>query len=325
MAGSKEGKQKTKYSEVVSSVMEEKLYFKDAIDWYCLKYVSAESERTYFVFLSFLSFLIVLFLYFTINNILPLKETFPVFIKQKDAVNYYFSIEPIKPQNMNYTSNEAMLRFLLINYTRDLFNHDYRSGNIDDLNTKLLKIKNYSSAEAYNKFREEFNQISANMFNKIAVQTVAIRTFKFLKSSKKGMRSKLTSYIISSTPTEAEITYTRYFSNSKGTTKYDGKILLTFKFDTIKYNSLKNEFTKPSLIVTDYKIIEGNGTINTSNTSNTEKSTTNTSDTNTANTPTTNAVNKANDEENNSTNNTTTSNKTIDTINKTNNTNINNN
>lgn len=248
--------EKIKYSEIVASVVEDKLYFKDARDWYCLKYLNAISDRTFFVFLSFLSFLIVLFLYFTINNILPLKESFPILLRQKDAVNNYYSIKPIKPSNISYSSNEAMLRFLLINYTRDLFNHDYRIGNIDDLNDKLLRIKNYSSIEVYNKFREEFNNISAAMFNKPVLQMVSIRTFEFLKEKKTDIKSKLSDYVFNNLPTEAKITYTRYFYSNTETKTINGEILFTFKFDAIKYNSLKQEFTKPTLVITNYTIKE---------------------------------------------------------------------
>lgn len=247
---------KIKYSEVVSSIVESKLYFKDAMDWYCLKYLSAVSERTYFIVLSVFSFLIVLFLYFTINNILPLKESFPVLIRNNNTVDYYYTIKSIKPSSQDYTSNEAILRFLLLNYAKELFNHDYRSGNIDDLNNKLIRIKNYSSEEVYNKFREEFNVISSNMFNKRVVQLVSINTFKFVKNKPKDTKSKLSSYVFSTMPTEAEITYTLYFNNGIETTKTAGTLLLSFKFESIKYNNIKKEFTKPALIITNYTIKE---------------------------------------------------------------------
>ncbi len=254
--------EKIKYSEVVSSIFESKLYFKDAMDWYYLKYLSAVSERTYFIVLSVFSFLIVLFLYFTINNILPLRESFPVLIRNDNAIDYYYTIKSIKPSSQNYTSNEAILRFLLLNYARELFNHDYRTGDIDDLNNKLLKIKNYSSEEVYNKFREEFNVISSKMFNKRVIQLVSINTFKFIKKQSKDTKSKLSSYVFTTIPTEAEIKYTLYFNDGTQTTKTNGTLLLSFKFESIKYNNIKKEFTKPVLIVTDYTIKENNNNNN---------------------------------------------------------------
>ena len=58
-------------------------------------------------------------------------------------------------------------------------------------------------------------------------------------------------------PTEAEIIYSTVFIDQNGErTINNEKILFTFKYDPIKYNNIKNEFTKPNLIITDYKIIK---------------------------------------------------------------------
>lgn len=251
--------EKIKYSQVVSAVVEDNSYFKDALDWYCIKYLSIAAERTYFILLSVMSFFIILFLYFTIKNILPLKESFPILIKRDNTVDYYTKISPIKPENIKYTSNEAILRFLLIKYTRELFTHNYKNGSMEDLNTKLTKIKNYSSNDVYQKFRNDFNKISADMFNKNVNQIVNIKTFSFIKDDKlkKGTINKIKKYVFNVVPTEAEIRYSTIFTNEYGEKKVsDEKILLTFKYETIKYNNIRKEFTKPVLTIIGYNIIK---------------------------------------------------------------------
>lgn len=253
--------EKTKYSEVVKAIYEDSNYFNDAVDWYCLKYLSATSERTFFILLSVMSFIIVALLYFTIKNIMPLTEEFPVLVTQKDSANYYTTIEAVKPSNMNYNSNEAILRLLLIRYVRELFNHNYKSGNIEDLNEKLLKIKNYSTDEVLVRFRSDFNQISANMFNKNVKQVVYIKTFKFKEKSNSEKKNKilnsLSNYIFTNKiPTEAELEYEIHTINNDQKTIAKQKILLDFKYEAIKYNNLKKDFTKPVLVVTNYKTFD---------------------------------------------------------------------
>lgn len=256
-----EKEEKINYSEVVKSVYEEGKYFSDAMDWYCLKYLSAISERTFFVVLSVMSFIIVILLYLTINNIMPLTEEFPVLVTQNDPVNYYTTIESVKPKNMDYNSNEAILRLLLIRYVRELFDHNYKSGNIEDLNKKLLKIKNYSTDEVLQKFRNEFNQISANMFNKNVEQRVYVKTFKFKEKEKSNGKNKLlsslSSYIFTKKiPTEAELEYEIHIISNGNRSVSKQRILLDFKYEAIKYNNLKKDFTKPILVVTNYKTID---------------------------------------------------------------------
>lgn len=256
----KEGK--IRYSEVVRDVYKEGKYFEDAMDWYCLKYLNAISERTFFIILSIMSVIIVILLYITFDNIMPLKEEFPVLVTQKDSVNYYTIIEAVKPEKMNYNSNEAILRLLLIRYVRELFNHNYKSGNIEDLNEKLLKIRNYSTDEVLQKFRNDFNQISANMFNKNIEQRVYIKTFKFKEknnenSKKNKVISLLSSYIFTKKiPSEAEMEYEIHIITNNEKKVIKQKILLDFKYEAIKYNNLKKDFTKPILIVTNYRTVD---------------------------------------------------------------------
>lgn len=254
----KEKQKKIKYSEVVASIVDEKLYFRDAVDWYCLKYLNAKAERTFYITLSIMSFFIVIFLYLTIKSILPLKEKFPVLVRQADSVNYYTTINAIKP-DITYNSNKAILRFLLIGYVRNLFDHDYRNGNIEDLNVTLSKVKLYSTDDLYQKYRNDFNQISAEMFNKNVMQTVQLRTFSFIEKKETNWRKKIVNSLFTQIPTEAEITYRLTFNNfTTGEQKItDAKILLSFKYESISYNNIKKEFTKPILVVTDYKIIDG--------------------------------------------------------------------
>ncbi len=254
----KEEEKKYKYSEIVASIYDEKLYFQDAINWYCLKYLNAISERTFYIVLSIMSFFICILLYLTIDSIQPLKEQFPVLIMQKDSVNYFSTITPLKPENITYNSNEAILRFLLLNYVRNLFDHDYKRGNIEDLNTKLTKIKLYSTDELYQRYRTDFNQISSKMFNKKVDQKILINSFKFVKKQEKDKKKKLLNYLFSKMPTEAEMSYKIIFTNYgiKQQKISTGKIILDFKYESISYNNLKKEFTKPILIVTDYEIID---------------------------------------------------------------------
>ncbi len=254
----KEEEKKYKYSEIVASIYDEKLYFQDAINWYCLKYLNAISERTFYIVLSIMSFFICILLYLTIDSIQPLKEQFPVLIMQKDSVNYFSTITPLKPENITYNSNEAILRFLLLNYVRTLFDHDYKQGNIEDLNTKLTKIKLYSTDELYQRYRTDFNQISSKMFNKRVDQKILINSFKFIEKQEKNGKKKFLSYLFSKIPTEAEIYYKIVFNNYATNQQKisTGKIILDFKFESVSYNNLKGEFTKPILIVTDYKIID---------------------------------------------------------------------
>lgn len=267
----KEVEEKSNYSDLVRSVVDNKKYFEDAMDWYCLKYLSVISERTFFIVLSLMSFIIVAIIVLTIKNILPLSEVFPVLVNQKDSVNYYSTIKSIKPANMDYDSNEAILRFMLIRYVREMFNHNYKTGKIEDLNYKLNRIKIYSTDEVMQKFRADFNEISAAMFNKNIEQRTYIRTFKFGKkqrggkSEKKNILTSIGNSLFSKKiPTEAELDYEVHTITSDSRTVENYKITLSFKYEPIKFNNFRNSFTKPVLVITSYNVVNRQNNVNTS-------------------------------------------------------------
>jgi type IV secretory pathway component VirB8 len=259
MSATESENKKTKYSSIVAAVFDDGNYFDDAKEWYYLKYLAAFSERTFFIVISAMSVTIILLLYLTINNILPLKESFPVVVRQPDAVKYYPTIEAVKPEKLDYNSNEAILRLLLIRFVRELFSHSYKTGKIEDLNTKLLKIKNYSTDEVLQKFRSDFNQIINQMFNKNVEQTVRIKTFRF-KEKENVRKSKFSSNFLgklifkTKVFSEAELEYDINTILPGERRASSHRISLDFKFDAIKYNGLRREFSKPALIITNYTV-----------------------------------------------------------------------
>ncbi|MDR2760931.1 MAG: hypothetical protein LBB09_03750 [Rickettsiales bacterium] len=252
---------KIKYTEVVSATMKAGKYYQDGMDWYGITYFSVLSEKTFFVLLSVFSLVVMFYLYATIKNILPLRERFPVYVMQKDSLNYVTKISPLKPKNISYTSSEAALRMLLIYYAKEMFIHNYKSGNIEDLNQKLSKIQLYSSKELFESFKTAFNDISGQMFNKNIEQRVAVTNFKLIRRKSSNRGKKITGYIKSyfspKMPAEAELTcIIDVLAAGALKSRTEKKILFAFSYEPVTYSAIKNEFTKPQLIINGYKVLE---------------------------------------------------------------------
>ena len=258
-------KEQVKYSDVVREVVESGKYFTDAMDWYFLKYYNAIVERTFFIMLTVCSAIIVITLYFTINNILPLHESFPVLVRQPDSVKYISKISPVKPATMNYTSSEAVLRLELIRFTREVFTHDYSRGNIDELNSKLARIKLLTTDDLFSYFKKDLNSLSMKMFNRNIKQSVIINTFALedtktnitdLKSVK-DITKYVKDYFSKPIPTEAilDCNVLLYVDNSLHSND-SRRIKITFKYTPIIFNVLKNSFTEPKLVITNFEVLE---------------------------------------------------------------------
>ncbi|MDR0571985.1 MAG: hypothetical protein LBG48_04010 [Rickettsiales bacterium] len=257
-------KDSVRYTEIVKEVMEQGKYYSDAIDWYSNKYYSIIVEKTTFVLLSLFSIVTIFFIRLTIKNIMPLKEVFPIYKLQKDSLNYRAKAYSLKPQGkVQYTSNEAILRMLLIHYAKEMFTHDYKSGNMDDLNIKLLRVGLYSSNELLEKYKRTFfDSVTKSIFNKNIEYKTTVVSFKLIKrgsklGKKKTILTTIKDYFFTSIPQEAELTcVTDTLVNGTIRAKTARRVLLNFMYEPITYNMIRNSFTESKLVVNDYKILE---------------------------------------------------------------------
>ena len=143
------------------------------------------------------------------------------------------------------------MRLLLINFTREIFTHDYERGNIEDLNNKLAKVKLYTTGDLFVSINNDFNALVEKMFNKNIKQTVTINNFKFVESN-----SIFTKYFNSKSHTQAQITCNiDVYMNNELYSRNEKTILLNFTFNPIKYNVIKKEFSKPYLVINNYDIV----------------------------------------------------------------------
>jgi type IV secretory pathway component VirB8 len=257
-------KEEVSYTEIVKEVMEQGHYYSDAVEWYANKYYSIIAEKTMFILLSIFSIVTIFYIRMTIKNVLPLRETFPIYKLQKDAIKYRTVARSLKPQGkVEYTSNEAILRMLLIHYTKEMFTHNYKSGNLEDLNTKLLRIGLYSSNDLLEKYkRGVFDGVTKDIFNKNIEYKTTVVSFKLIKKGsklgkKKSALTAIKDYFFSKVPQEAELTcVTDTLVDGVIRAKTARRILFNYSYEPIVYNMIKDSFTEPRLVVNDYRILE---------------------------------------------------------------------
>ena len=233
---------KTNSASEVKYIYESGKYFSDAYDWYCDRFLAPYSERVFLFFLSLFSLLIVVVVALIIISLFPLKETFPVLVHQEDSLLYTPVIKKLKPENVDYTSNESVARYLAMNYIKLLFDNDFSDDDLNVLRDKLEKLKNLSSKSVYEKARIYLN----DLFKKNLNQGIEIREIKFINDSKDIYNYSKENYKI-----EFDCNIYRFEEN---TTQDKLKILLTFKFNNINYNNKSGSFEPIKFVVSDFII-----------------------------------------------------------------------
>lgn len=235
---------------LVKEIYEEGNYFKDAFDWYSLKFYGLYVERFLFFILFIFSIIIITIAGTTLKNLFPIKEQFPVMVKQTKLM-FMPTIQKLRPEKLNYNNNQSLGRYLAIYYLRELMDHNYINSNMDALNEKLDRIKLYSSKDAFEKAKKIVNIKFTELFNKNVSQKTIIKTFKFIENNKdsfsKAVKKDKSIYT-------AEMDYFVETNSEKGLTYGHQKILLTFKFNEINYNNRTKQFDKIVFTVVDFDI-----------------------------------------------------------------------
>ena len=246
------------YKNSIKYSVENGEYFKDGFSWYIAKYLRSIVDRTFFVFLSIMGIIIVYNVSMLIYTLLPLKEDVFITIREKDLTKYRTNIYDLTKNNEAETTDEDLLRYLLINYVKERETHNYKKGNINDINTKLEKIENSSTGDVFNEFKYFMSSENKNgpfyFFGKNVETTININSFDFIRIHRKRIFDKIKDYFnIKLLPIKAEVYYTLKTQIGDKINTQNRKAIISFKFSGVNYEKNTNTYSPVRLIVTSYK------------------------------------------------------------------------
>jgi type IV secretory pathway component VirB8 len=121
-------------------------YFKDAIDWYTIKFIQPVTHRSYFIFITTFSLIFSFMAFRILSNILPVVETLPIVLETESMADYYMKLQ--KLGNELEDPNISVLRYMTGRYIIMRENYDFTK-----LQSNLNFVKNFSSKEEYERYR----------------------------------------------------------------------------------------------------------------------------------------------------------------------------
>lgn len=231
-------------------------YFQDALDWYAFQYIKPVCERTMLFFVAIITGLTCYVLFLMTREALPLVQKVPVVIYAKDSSTYLPVIKKLKDAPDLRTVDEAVVKYLLIQYLRTREEYDFRDANIEDLNLKFNVIKNNSSADEYINFQNFMSEANAaspmNNFGKNVTRKIAIDSVTFPKAVSTGLMDRAKNFILFDLPSEVEIKYDAILSNNGTVTKQQFVTKISFKFSGVEQKSKKDDVPQKKL---DFTVI----------------------------------------------------------------------
>ena len=249
------------YKESIRCSIDDGSYFKDAFNWYADSYLKPIVDRTFFIFMSIMGIFIVYNVVLMIFMLLPLKQDIYISIKEKDLTKYYTSIYDISKNDEGESTDEDILRYLTIYYVKERENHNYKSGDIMDLNNKLTKIGNNSSGDVFNDFKYYMSSKNENgpyyYFGKNIETTVQINSLNFTRIRRKNIFSKAIDYFnVQLLPIGADVVYTLKTQMGDDITYQKRKAVIGFKFSGVEYDKNTGTYLPVKFTVTSYKNYE---------------------------------------------------------------------
>ncbi len=246
------------YKESINYSVKDNSYFKEGFNWYCATFLRSIVDRTFFTFMSIMGIIIVYNVISIIFMILPLEENVFIPIREKDLTKYQTHIYDLSKNEEAITTDEDILRYLIINYVIERESHNYKTGNINDINTKLEKIRNNSSGDVYNEFNLFMSSENVNgpfyFFGKNVETSVQIDSFKFIRIHRTRFIDKIKDYFnLNLLPIQAEVYYTLKTQIGNNITTQKRKAVVSFKFRGVEYDESTQEYSPVLFQITSYK------------------------------------------------------------------------
>lgn len=249
------------YKNSINAAIEDGSYFKEGFNWYCTVFLRSLVDRTFFTFMCIMGIIIIYTVISVVSMILPLKENIFIPIREKDLTKYQTFIYDISKNEEAITTDEEILRYLIINYVIERESHNYKTGDINDVNTKLDKIRNNSSGDVYNEFNAFMSSENINgpfyFFSKNVETIVKINSFKFIRIHRTNFIDKIKDYFnVHLLPIKAEVFYTLETVIGSDIKTEARKAVVSFKFRGVEYDKKNNIYSPVLFQITSYKNYE---------------------------------------------------------------------
>ncbi len=249
--------QQQEYNDFIKASVADGSYFQDARDWYILRYVYPVCERTILFFIAIFAGVIFYILATTIISSFPIRQEVPIIIRPVDQSRYFPIIKKLKDSVELQSVDEAVAKYLLIEYVKKREGYNFRKTNLAYLNQQLKYVRNNSSLQEYTNFQNFLGKSNKdspiNYFGRDFQRIVNIESIAFVKQNVNTLIDKARYFVKTEVPSKASIKYSITTKiNSVNVSHQRYLVKIRFKFAGI--NAKKESGSRLDFMVTGYKI-----------------------------------------------------------------------
>lgn len=132
------------YEEITAQIKNGQ-YFKDAIDWYTIKFVQPVTHRSFFILVTTVSVITVLLSLSILFSVLPTIEVLPIVMPNKSMADYRFQLRQIGKAEED--PNISVIKYVAGKYIQ--LREDYEFSHLE---VDLDYVKRFSTEEEYARY-----------------------------------------------------------------------------------------------------------------------------------------------------------------------------
>jgi len=217
-------------------------YFREARSMYDISSNDPMAERYFYVFVTTLALLTLLFAFYAMQSLYPLSRNVPFIYALNDVLEDLPSIAPLKT-DPRQSVDEAVLFFL----AKTFITH-YESYNINILERNYSGVEHYSTPEVF-----------ATYQTLLATSNPESPVMKYQRHSVRNI-NVLSTRVLTSPADTLEVIYEGSVENQEGAQKTKFRATMGYKYSGVEFDE-KTDMVKPlDFQVTSYstKIIQDN-------------------------------------------------------------------
>lgn len=132
------------YEEITAQVKSGE-YFKDALDWYTIKFVQPVTHRSFLMLVTVVSVMTMIASFTILTSVLPIVEVLPIVVPNKSMANSRFEL--IKIGSQEEDPNLSVIKYLAGKYIQLREDYEFTQLEVD-----LEYMKKFSTPDEYERY-----------------------------------------------------------------------------------------------------------------------------------------------------------------------------
>ncbi len=242
-----------KYNPEIAEKIRSGIYYKEAWDWYALKYIYPVSQRTFFIFISVAAMFVTISSLVILYNFYPLKVRVPVVVTVGDMTQDYAQLTKITiPENTDPTP--PVMEYLVRRYVEKIESYNFRQ-----IDRQLTFLKQFTTPVLMKEIEKRYDTRNLDslvlLYRDHTTRTVQVTNYTVAVGEGFDLaKAQQKDIVLKDVPYRAIVDFESEEVNLLGTTPRKWRAALDITMSPVIYDRAAQKFQPLDFRVTSYSV-----------------------------------------------------------------------